>query len=153
MRISDWSSDVCSSDLEPPHRQYVTLWCKAQPFDDCHRIVIARRQAWGAVWNIRHLISLRRKQHCQLACQGRRYSDHAMGPDQRRTLTEAKSEFGKRAPFRALVIRTMMRDNNMEAQDAGQGAQQSRPDRKSKSLNSSELQSLMRTSYAVFCLK
>src|SRR3546814_6522786 len=21
MRISDWSSDVCSSDLEPPHRQ------------------------------------------------------------------------------------------------------------------------------------
>src|SRR3546814_8194793 len=42
---------------EPPHRQYVTLWCKAQPFDDCHRIVIARRQAWGAVWNIRHLIS------------------------------------------------------------------------------------------------
>src|SRR3546814_13821686 len=78
MRISDWSSDVCSSDLEPPHRQYVTLWCKTQPFDDCHRIVIARRQAWGAVWNIRHLISLRRKQHCQLACQGRRYSDHAM---------------------------------------------------------------------------
>src|SRR3546814_5933076 len=112
---------------EPPHRQYVTLWCKAQPFDDCHRIVIARRQAWGAVWNIRHLISLRRKQHCQLACQGRRYSAHAMGPDQRRTLTEAKSEFGKRAPFRALVIRTMMRDNNMEAQDAGQGAPQSRP--------------------------
>src|SRR3546814_12828711 len=115
MRISDWSSDVCSSDLEPPHRQYVTLWCKAQPFDDCHRIVIARRQAWGAVWNIRHLISLRRKQHCQLACQGRRYSDHAMGPDQRRTLTEAKSEFGKRAPFRAPVIRIMMRHNNMTA--------------------------------------
>src|SRR3546814_4197224 len=96
-----------------------------------------------------------------------------MGPDQRRTLTEAKSEFGKRAPFRALVIRTMMRDNNMEAQDAGQGAQQSRPyrmdmddlgtpdpcvkygnkGRDRSEEHTSELQSLMRISYAVFCLK
>src|SRR3546814_3196353 len=118
MRISDWSSDVCSSDL--PDRNALfdgdidTLWCfrlRLQQSRCPHRQVAGLRHA-------RRRVSMAR--------------NHAVG---------ARAQPDRVAPV----------------QDAEHGLQPvvavgAAADHRSEE-HTSELQSLMRSSYAVFCLK
>src|SRR3546814_10218698 len=100
MRISDWSSDVCSSDLE------VERLCEI----DVARLVIRRR-------GVR---DVRREHH------------HALAAQLERRRMQAKEFLGCHHPvpsFAALRRRARSEEHT------------------------SELQSLMRISYAVFCLK
>src|SRR3546814_1788877 len=107
MRISDWSSDVCSSDLDAGrHRQRVPRVADAEAVD------LAGGQG------IDHE---RRRYHHQ--------PDIAVG------MNAAGGE-----PVAQFVIVTGKREDHAEGQ------------RRSEE-HTSELQSLMRISYAVFCLK
>src|SRR3546814_1042633 len=108
MRISDWSSDVCSSDLRPDQRPRPRAWLPAGRLDRravAHRTEAASRE------------SPRRRQaiHAR-ACRGDARVREAGHPD--------------------LRLR-----------------QQHPPDGLRSEEHTSELQSLMRISYAVFCLK
>src|SRR3546814_1222107 len=114
MRISDWSSDVCSSDLSPtgePHRvrPAVVRAAIARP-DPCsrrtdppHRICLSRRPAWHRWRDARGLC---------------------------RSTPNPPPAHGGAAPY--LRIQNVPRRSEE---------------------HTSELQSLMRISYAVFCLK
>src|SRR3546814_8954231 len=106
MRISDWSSDVCSSDLDAGrHRQRVPRVADAEAVD------LAGGQG------IDHE---RRRYHHQ--------PDIAVG------MNAAGGE-----PVAQFVIVTGKREDHAEGQKSEE--------------HTSELQSLMRNSYAVFCLK
>src|SRR3546814_6006744 len=111
MRISDWSSDVCSSDLAPPG-------------DDS--AVSARNDGAKAKHDSeRRIIGIQPLQHCL----------HRGGANQRHVAIEDQHVAGKtvEASFGLLdrVPRSKLRSEE----------------------HTSELQSLMRISYAVFCLK
>src|SRR3546814_7838936 len=95
MRISDWSSDVCSSDLLP--------WSGKRPRHGCSRAALAQTQSRG---QLRPLVHTRR---CRL-----------------------------RAPWQ-----NQPRRSSMLSERASTRSEE----------HTSELQSLMRISYAVFCLK
>src|SRR3546814_3148145 len=103
MRISDWSSDVCSSDLSVEHDAEPAAF-PGQATSDGARLQAARgrRPAWHRV------------------------------PDRR---TPAQGPSGLRQHSRQRVLGA-----------GGVGAARSEE-------HTSELQSLMRSSYAVFCLK
>src|SRR3546814_5537377 len=79
MRISDWSSDVCSSDLLAPGREALCRLLEQQPRDDVgNRLRNIRTQfanAWG--W----LVSDRAKQQRQLRVVERRRSDQQLEHD------------------------------------------------------------------------
>src|SRR3546814_9852476 len=104
MRISDWSSDVCSSDLRSPRSLGAQIPDRA--IDG-----VARRPGGGAVVDSVPLLASRQRRE--------------QGFDQRVHAVDALAEIGRRAGFA--------------------------PARSEE--HTSELQSLMRTSYAVFCLK
>src|SRR3546814_4499383 len=105
MRISDWSSDVCSSDL-----------CQGA----CDRPALARPGRRG-----------------QTRRRGRRSGAH---PDRRRMPHHRVTERGA--------------DGAVRRTHAGQGTRtHRRPGQFRSEEHTSELQSLMRISYAVFCLK
>src|SRR3546814_5945088 len=114
MRISDWSSDVCSSDLEgqPPSPVTELLGRERQ----------AKQQEQAVGRDEAHRRSKLRK-HAE-----------AGAPAGRRILHRQKRS---PAPFPAQAQALA------EAQDAQQRSEE----------HTSELQSLMRISYAVFCLK
>src|SRR3546814_3862047 len=105
MRISDWSSDVCSSDLQQPCLISTALPCRAMPFGDAG-IGAADRFAHGDHWP---------------ACAWLRTPVQAQGG------CRIKEAIGQRADMQC------PRERSEE--------------------HTSELQSLMRISYAVFCLK
>src|SRR3546814_1270382 len=111
MRISDWSSDVCSSDLEAPARQ---------PRRRCRRHVYQiRRTPRGAC---------RRRKDGSSACRskgGQRGSDCGAYREGNRKC---------RPPNHDIV--TQRATGGVRSEE-----------------HTSELQSLMRISYAVFCLK
>src|SRR3546814_4868399 len=114
MRISDWSSDVCSSDLQ---RDGVEVGTGAG----------GERRLRGAV---------------------------AVDQDQR-TLAAEAAQVGERAGLgRAARLRAELADRVEVggAQVVGDGHFAAGVDRRSEE-HTSELQSLMRISYAVFCLK
>src|SRR3546814_1465661 len=103
MRISDWSSDVCSSDLRPGHRRKT---CRAQVRSYGILLAEARAQAGPASRN---------------------------DDDQRqRDLRPRPAGLVRMAPGDHHPVR--------------------KPEQRSEE-HTSELQSLMRISYAVFCLK
>src|SRR3546814_1829995 len=104
MRISDWSSDVCSSDL-----------------DDARRAPVAAHGAAQGAWPRRF-----RLLHQSRQPQGRR----------------AGGEPARRAALSLEVAAPP--DPHRGAGVAGRGRSEE---------HTSELQSLMRNSYAVFCLK
>src|SRR3546814_1169830 len=103
MRISDWSSDVCSSDLHDEHR-------------------------FGQVRNIGQIVL-----HAKFAAFGARRFLAALEP-----FGGAALEF--------------LRQFLVEAFDAGEFLDRNIGDFRSEE-HTSELQSLMRISYAAFCLK
>src|SRR3546814_3638081 len=112
MRISDWSSDVCSSDLPPRVQalQVVRLVARADPYARVPALRGRRRQR-----------RLRHHQRRQPATRRERRAD-ARAHVRAHTL---------RYPVQALV--ELLAERSEE--------------------HTSELQSLMRISYAVFCLK
>src|SRR3546814_4275771 len=112
MRISDWSSDVCSSDL----------------------LQAGLDHAGGR--RVR-LVQQRREQ------AGHRLSEGLGKPE---SLERRLADEGKRPDTAA---------HGWQVADSRQHIRQSRPagDRRRSEEHTSELQSLMRISYAVFCLK
>src|SRR3546814_1152960 len=117
MRISDWSSDVCSSDLRSPRSLGAQIPDRA--IDG-----VARRPGGGAVVDSVPLLASRQRRE--------------QGFDQRVHAVDALAEIGRRAGFapadRPLFLERHHRQRRSEE-------------------HTSELQSLMRISYAVFCLK
>src|SRR3546814_5161213 len=118
MRISDWSSDVCSSDL---HRL------------DALDIAILRRAPGGAHAETRRAVGL--------GFPGR--LDHRIERHQR-LLLQAGLETHRLRAVRAILGA----GTGLDRQQRGQLHRGLRSEE-----HTSELQSLMRNSYAVFCLK
>src|SRR3546814_3360313 len=132
MRISDWSSDVCSSDLLRPCRHadrtrpgvlYATVWRSA---GNAGRCSCAWRSTFGRIAMIACIKSAWRVaaiRDCNLARASgvRRIGSRQNAADQR-----------------ARVIAQSLRRQSAQHRSEG---------------HTSELQSLMRISYAVFCLK
>src|SRR3546814_4491597 len=113
MRISDWSSDVCSSDLYPARADYPRR-CGAD-----------------------HEPARRVGENVEIRPVG-----HEPGqPDRRRRHDDAEGPQGANRSRGAAV-------RGGGAGGAGRGAQSRRSEE-----HTSELQSLMRISYAVFCLQ
>src|SRR3546814_8240569 len=110
MRISDWSSDVCSSDLQ----------CAFTP---ARRDIAVGARGEG-------LFEIDEHHHSEL----RRH------PGQRDKADAARDR---------LIISQQIEQPQPAGQREGQGAH----DEQRSEEHTSELQSLMRTSYAVFCLK
>src|SRR3546814_3203717 len=105
MRISDWSSDVCSSDLSPPH---------ARRF---------HRQSRSATLRL------------LLRCVAARFSAQCNNVQQR--MVSSPGLRRGRKPFTSGMSTTVRRRYRTIRSEE----------------HTSELQSLMRISYAVFCLK
>src|SRR3546814_7640251 len=132
MRISDWSSDVCSSDLERLHEH-------AREFDEARiarRDELRRRARLEPGAAIGDLAGDHRAPHPKRA--------HDLGLVEHRLLSGIGQRhravpFGGRTFGRALV-------EQCEAEDGDLLVGRSEE-------HTSELQSLMRISYAVFCLK
>src|SRR3546814_13747827 len=55
MRISDWSSDVCSSDLSPPFRRSYSFAVATPSIPDCSQPVIHFHPVWAAPTNPAHI--------------------------------------------------------------------------------------------------
>src|SRR3546814_3571868 len=120
MRISDWSSDVCSSDLVGNLRQRRPDLALERRADRLQRQVERLQRAGEIGLQLRTGFA----QHRVVAARQRHAARQRMA---RRAEPDQAQEF---------VVR----------------AQQQRTDRRSEE-HTSELQSLMRISYAVFCLK
>src|SRR3546814_9889111 len=126
MRISDWSSDVCSSDLFQPAT------------DRAERAVVLRQRGFCGDHGLHVVAAVRRVSRLDVA----------------QPVFHHRIAVGLRddaAPDRLRVLLTGMREQAR--------ADSERPhrfmdvgDRRSEE-HTSELQSLMRISYAVFCLK
>src|SRR3546814_8029290 len=114
MRISDWSSDVCSSDLDPDR-------AAVHP----HANQSSRRELRARHVRLRGALGRDRRRHL---------STHARARDR-----DARGAALKRARRQCLAAGALGRDE-------GTGDIRSEE-------HTSELQSLMRTSYAGFCLK
>src|SRR3546814_7473289 len=117
LRISDWSSDVCSSDLDQARNRFFFLDRARQ----WHR-------QFGALANIAQ-IDADSHIHGRLAIPFRSQDGPALG-----------KQFVDRLPDKRRA-------------DRGQGAQYRFDEMMRSEEHTSELQSLMRISYAVFCLK
>src|SRR3546814_2358112 len=113
MRISDWSSDVCSSDLPVPGREHFLL---ERPLD---------RTLGSEVWLARQPRS-RQARVFKFSLDGERLS----------------------AIKREATLMRVLRDTLGERDDFARVIDWNRSEE-----HTSELQSLMRISYAVFCLK
>src|SRR3546814_6317965 len=131
MRISDWSSDVCSSDLHEGTEIGLHQFGGArQVRRDCRRVAKACQctitDADGGLRSVqRQLIA---RDDIAVACEL-----HACGADRAQTVVH--------------------RDGPRRRRENGEGIVQiGHVDRRSEE-HTSELQSLMRRSYAVFCLK
>src|SRR3546814_10436729 len=130
MRISDWSSDVCSSDLSSPNSSVATCCARGS--------CTPRGVGAGAGHRAARAVG---------RCTG---MDHALVPDRRRD----------RFPVLARILLVL----RIHA-DRTQARERDRPRRFDFALDrpdpgfltseehTSELQSLMRITYAVFCLK
>src|SRR3546814_7198437 len=128
MRISDWSSDVCSSDLSAEHQ----ILRSAKPFVDDDDHVIAHRG------------------------EGDRERDHADAEAHRQPDGE-QVERGRRVrqhPDDEVEAQQQEADRQRQQEPRRKGIAAEKGDVAERSEeHTSELQSLMRISYAVFCLK
>src|SRR3546814_5860577 len=121
MRISDWSSDVCSSDLMNDALLDIR---RTDIFDaEFRRILFQRSKLLGAFWvHYGNTIAI------GIHARGRR---HVMIRHRQGEIGTTHLAAGKTKPLKCLRTRHFMRSEE----------------------HTSELQSLMRISYAVFCLK
>src|SRR3546814_2155956 len=107
MRISDWSSDVCSSDLKPP---------RTGP-----RLTAAPNRISSASWTVRLALIQKKPSVCWVITA-------------------------------SLASRSKQAEGVSSPTGGDRGGQVDHPSGRSEE-HTSELQSLMRISYAVFCLK
>src|SRR3546814_7887482 len=131
MRISDWSSDVCSSDLL--HISGINLlvpWDADRPVQASCAQPLAERSR-EAVSGIR--------EHTAKAHPGGNDPVDFLDSDRRLGAIRAEGLGHARLDHARLVARPAFRQEQPQAQRSEE--------------HTSELQSLMRTSYAVFCLK
>src|SRR3546814_8580410 len=115
MRISDWSSDVCSSDLAAREHSRSVIVETFQPGDD-HRLLVINGELIAAT---------------------KRTPGHVVG-DGTHTIAELV-EAVNQDPRRGVGHEKVLTRLELDAQRSEE--------------HTSELQSLMRISYAVFCLK
>src|SRR3546814_4964199 len=123
MRISDWSSDVCSSDLGPVQTGFVAL---LQPRDDAAVLL---------------LDLLRQPDRDHRRHEGER-EDEGEGE---------RDDDGERHRHERLALHAGQRQQRHIDKDDDRLPVHRGTDRSEE--HTSELQSLMRISYAVFCLK
>src|SRR3546814_7847410 len=123
MRISDWSSDVCSSDLAPPHNK-----ATSRP--------VVRRFAAALAWLPHRSAPARHPAPESAPIRKKRRSIQYW-------LRQA-------APRASIIPAGSEPAANLRA--AGSRGPETPADKRSEE-HTSELQSLMRNSYAVFCLK
>src|SRR3546814_9217008 len=114
MRISDWSSDVCSSDLFRSNRIRRAARAARRPAAPCPRLLHRPASAWQ-----------------KSAKAARESRDASCRKPKIRAPDEGGRCFGSPASRRILHVDSPARSEE----------------------HTSELQSLMRISYAVFCLK
>src|SRR3546814_3279590 len=121
MRISDWSSDVCSSDLASSQ-----AWQRRRDggYRSCFRVPLAEMQHVD-----RH--------------SGAQYRRQQIGDGHHEACGGQQPERPARPPVEARAVRVAREHHRLEV-----AAEQQRSEE-----HTSELQSLMRISYAVFCLK
>src|SRR3546814_6492765 len=115
MRISDWSSDVCSSDLAANH---VSVFLMADAVSGCK----AGQKTPDGYYNVERML--------------RRVTNNAQGE--------------------VLLCGTCLDARGIKDEEVMPGARRSTMDELAAAKSeehTSELQSLMRSSYAVFCLK
>src|SRR3546814_10510644 len=117
MRISDWSSDVCSSDLKPSY-----LFALVAGNFDCREQTIQTRSGRSALLQVFSDAGTRNKTEWALDCL-------------HRSVKWDENRFGLELDLDRFMI-VAAHDFNMRSEE-----------------HTSELQSLMRISYAVFCLK
>src|SRR3546814_9947912 len=129
MRISDWSSDVCSSDLNPLIIKNPFLFC---PLDHLRDV--------DSTCNRHALVIPQRKQvsSCLVRFQPRRHVVKAPGD---RCIVHPRAR--PRAQW-ATVLSGPLQSGEVPIGSSHQTRSEE---------HTSELQSLMRISYAVFCLK
>src|SRR3546814_4966957 len=143
MRISDWSSDVCSSDLSS------ALWVDVARFREANADTLGARDA------VDYAIELDKANSAALAfkanlVRGRQgleaslswYADAlAADPDNADALIDQAATLGDLGRYRDMLA-ALRHAATIVPRDP-----------RSSEEHTSELQSLMRTSYAVFCLK
>src|SRR3546814_6359200 len=124
MRISDWSSDVCSSDLlERGHGDVVAVGPQADAVVLEHRLALRERFAQQRIGEALALV------------------DGQGGAGQLRVLAGAVAALGRM--HAVAPVEHPVRQRRVAHRLAGDRSEE----------HTSELQSLMRISYAVFCLK
>src|SRR3546814_8954317 len=143
MRISDWSSDVCSSDLTDAERLdlLAELQQHGERYDRAQRQAV--RPALGAAF-------VQRPIRKRAADRQRRHRHHQPRLDHLRVL-DSLPESGP-APSRFRINRNRHQKTHDGFIRNRFGATRSADGERSEE-HTSELQSLMSTSYAVFCLK
>src|SRR3546814_6127433 len=125
MRISDWSSDVCSSDLAAVEKQRLVRALAAHPLHDGGHAVEAAHLAVGP------------------GERGEVHRGQGIGLGASRPQVEHLQEVGA----------GHMRGQALDLADAEIDRRLAEVQRLRSEEHTSELQSLMRISYAVFCLK
>src|SRR3546814_3349334 len=126
MRISDWSSDVCSSDLQ--QRQHVIAECQPRQDETGDRIDDAEEDDVGPI----------RREVAEASGQdGPEVGDGNVADRRDRRITARPGTvYGVAYRPHALSRKLELRPSPLRSEE-----------------HTSELQSLMRISYAVFCLK
>src|SRR3546814_8523287 len=149
MRISDWSSDVCSSDLLPVFRRIV-----GQMQHDLFHVYTVDQHTLAVVRNIRRFTMPEHAQEYPLASQ-------LIANLERHWLLYvaalfhdiAKGRGGDHSELGAREVRRFAHEHGLEPNDAELVEFLVRQHLLMRSEeHTSELQSLMRISYAVFCL-
>src|SRR3546814_2817619 len=130
MRISDWSSDVCSSDLAiaPTYAAILTALYSKRPHNALLGLTATPGRSWSDIG------------------EDRKLSDYFDG---RKVTLEVK---GYDDPVTFLIDQKYLARPIFRTLNSDAGLTLSENDVRSEE-HTSELQSLMRNSYAVFCLK
>src|SRR3546814_2664754 len=137
MRISDWSSDVCSSDLASASIAGDRVWKR------CGATV-----AWQRSWKWSQAFHLQRRRQPRGA-PGRQQAYQQPGGGRQR---QQREEQGRIEP-RHVGIASRLQSDHPQAEQGQRQRQQAAQHAGRSEEHTSELQSLMRISYAVFCLK
>src|SRR3546814_2202566 len=138
MRISDWSSDVCSSDLANGLSRHRTAACTGM-------VTSVRSRIAKAIWDNGVRTAVDRHQGCRSHTTSGAYSSLANRTGLPSTSCAARRSFPPTSCHRKGAT---------SRQRLGAPSATVRDEITSRSEeHTSELQSLMRISYAVFCLK
>src|SRR3546814_10120991 len=134
MRISDWSSDVCSSDLRPDVERQHGIWQRQRFLDDAGILAVGEGRAGRGQQEGRNIGRI--LPHEAIARGLDRHGDDILVPVRDCALAAGEPPQTGREPFIGFI-------------DGSALAAHQRHIRSEE--HTSELQSLMRISYAVYC--